>query len=383
MCSSYFDFLRKNDTDDTTVASGSDNNLFSSMCDGMRMLLEDDAGNNPLNLLYRPREGVEYYPLSNQLVDDMLCEGLGSFNQTLMSSINVLGGVTCLFENNVTCAHEHQLVANESATDTLLLSYELKYRAILSEVVECISNNEIDPIFVNDLLFNATNSLRGTLLHTSESLFNLINPSLTLDDAKSVSFNNMIIQVIQDTLGSSIGNEIDADQNDIFRLAELVNQTLLYPEYSLSADIFLMENSMKLIDTMFEELNSTLISAFVAVETKLETLPTYIDLPNVPVEALIESFCSEIYHIKDNTIVLVDSIGSNEDHYCRAHLTACTAGARFCLLGMNKVQEQGFEVNIPFQFNGPDCKEYENIAKIIETKESLEQFSMYFPGVAM
>lgn len=355
------------------------------MCDGMRMLLDDDAGNNPLDVLYSPREGEEYYPLSYQLVNYMLCEGLGSFNQTLMSSMDVLETSTCQFENNITCTHEHQPVANESATDALLISYELKYKAIMAEVVECISDNEnqIDPKLVNDLLFNATNSLRGTLLHTSESLFNLINPTLTLDDAKSKSFNDMIIEVIIDTLGSSIGNEIVADQGDIFNLAELVDQTLLDPEYSLSADILLMENSMKLIDTMFEELNSTLISAFIAVDTKLETLPTYIDLPNVPVHALVESFCTEIYSIKDNTVVLVDSIGSTEDYYCRAHLTACTGNLKFCLLGMDKVLQQGIDSYFPYQFSGSECEENENIRKIIETKESLEEFSTYFPGVVL
>ena len=133
----------------------------------------------------------------------------------------------------------------------------------------------------------------------------------------------------------------------------------------------------RLVDEIFVELNNTLIATKVAVDSKLTVLPSYIELPTISVNAL----CQNIWMTRSNVTILVESLESTEDFYCRSAVTACSKTG-ICLIGIDTVLHNDRTTLLPFQFAGNKCSsENENMSKIMESKGVLGSIETYIPSV--
>lgn len=311
----------------------------------------------------------EFNKLAYEIIDVTLCEGLSSFNDTMWYSYDKGSPGPCQFNADLTCVPLDQDVLGdmEAAIAELMFSYQLKYRAVMNNTVDCLLNNQANSTVVENVLSGATDSLRSSLLHASESSWNLFFIDLPADDAMKTSFNDYVETLFQSLIGPERADELLEAYGEPFSLETMINQTLLVPEYT--SDILLKEVSMRLVDQMFLKLNSTLSSATTAIASNGTELPSYVKFPVISPATVTEVLCQETYLVRENINLRIDSIGSTKDHYCRAHLTACSAGGRYCLLGMERIVKEGNDLYIPYQFEGEKCYEYPEFKKIMVARD--------------
>ncbi len=368
--------------------SGTDSSggVSSSLCDG----LEYFVNNGLLNVygaLYSGRNEKEFAAVSFEVMGTMLCEGLSNFHTTLSTSLDGINNLSCQLESSPTCVELDlgQSANYESALDDLLLSYKNMYGGVMRNAMKCLSENIdiVSEAAINDVLYDSTMFLRRITIDAGNSAWSLFDRSITANGGTVTSFEQTMFGFLESTLGEAITNEISA-KVELFNFERLVNETIVAPEITVSAEVLLIETSMKLIDTVFFELEATLSHAAKAVDTRMESLPPYINLPEIPTYVAVEYMCSDIIVVKHEHILLVDSVGSSEDYYCRAHLTACTSATTspICLVGMD-IRDSGNNKTsyLPFQFEGDKCEaDHEELKKIINIRERLGQFQSYLPN---
>ena len=323
---------------------------------------------------------------SSLVVSTILCEGLSSLNYTVWEALaNATDSATFESSCNVpqesfcNATYEQHAVEGldyESAMNSLVVSYEKKYLSAMEPAVICIEKSNSD-LVINHVFGQATSSLQNTLgtsMQTSWSIPFQMSPNA--NEAISIgNVNDQIKNLINNTLNSELAEKL-VTEHPILNDTEILNK-ISPPVLSSSYDIIQIQGAAKnLITVVFAELDTMLIDVKEAVDSNLVNLPSYLNLPELPSSSL----CQNIWVSRPNATVLVDTINSTEDFYCRSELTACTIDG-ICLIGL-KIDEDdgGSRQYTPFQFNGRKCQDYPMTKKIMDYKEEIGALQIYIPG---
>jgi len=347
--------------------------------------LVDDVNGMIWSLINQALDSQVFVNVSTQVVGTSLCLGLTSLNHTVWEA---LGNRTtpATFEScnvpqesfcNAT-VEEHAVgdLVYESAMNSLVESYEDKYKKAMQPVVECLEKSNND-MAINFVLGQATGSLQNALGETMQSSWSI--PFQKLPDANEAistdSVNDQITKWINTNISPDLAEQLNID-NPILNDTGLVSK-ISNPVLSSTPDIVQIQDAANsIIDVMFVQLNTTLIDLKKAADTNLMSLPSYLNLPTLPSSSL----CQSTWLVRPNVFILAETEDSTPNNYCRAHLTACT-NSGICLLGLDISDlADGTTKYYPFQFSGGKCYDHPLTKEVIESKEDLGALKLIIPS---
>ncbi len=348
------------------------------LCEGMLNFL-DNANQTAWSLIYFGDKSQEFTELSTNVVNAILCGGLDEFNQTLWSAFSNVTTNSAIELCDVPQESFCDIASGrstgldyQSAMDSLLLSYEDKYRRTFEPAIACLEQST--NINALNYVFNqATGSLQEMLASSVESSWGALFPNFSNDSV----IDEQLRQYVAFTIGAVFSDQL-FEGITVMNTTEIVKR-IQTPVLSLASDILLIENiAMNLIDSVFLELNTSLAATMTAIESNLAVLPPYVNIPYLPVKSL----CSNIWNVRYNATLLVSSVGSTEgesmaesisillstvvsissnflheliplvdckiDEYCHAHLTTCTTTG-ICLIG------EFFNTCVVYTNNSSEC----------------------------
>jgi hypothetical protein len=331
------------------------------MCEGVTNLSKD-TGDNILSIMYKGKDLQELVEASTYVVNEILCKGLYSFNETLwkgMENADDSVAVTCDVPNEFLCVEGTEFESDtsfQSAIDEVLTSYEEEYKNTIQYAVDCLEN--YNSTVINDVFTLGTFLLQQIFGHSAKASWGLL---FTEDRGQAISYdiNEILESWMNDILGPEVADTL---------LANGTMSNISTPSISSVYDIFEVEAAaMGLVHSAFSELNNGLISVKTTIDSNLDILPSYLALPQLEVESL----CENALVGKDDAPLVINSTGSTEDDYCKAHVTACSPTGpttAICLLGLDPHFTRGFSL---YKFFGDKCYESPKLINIMTTKDTI------------
>ncbi len=365
----------------TPISSSLDSQQSSSqvdfLCNEMVNFL-DHVNDTAWSLVYNGKDSQEFINASSQVVNTLLCQGMLLFNGTLWEVVKNSNDPTFICNapaRDVPCITDWQPEVQpnttfQSAMDSLLGAYNNKYKQIIQPVVECIESYANDQ--VTDKVFSgATSSLQNTAIETTEASWATLFLDPAVVTATDFDFNEQMENWIGNATSPEVAKEV-VGNSTIFNHTQIANH-ISHPALTSSPDIVQLEGvAMSLVDSFFVYINDTLMDLYAADTSNLTEIPPYATLPYLG----INSLCQDIWGVKQNTSILIETIESTPDDYCRAHVTACTKTG-ICLLGLDYTLNK---VYLPYKFIGPLCYDYKNgLDEIMKMKDELGLLDSYVP----
>jgi len=359
---------------------GNDNRL-DLMCDGVNNL-SDIVNGTVWSLIHYGDDSEEFINVSTAVVGTVLCEGLEAFNYTIWDAYFNAANSTDLdscdapqesYDCDAALGKYDVGSKYQYVMDLLLLSYREQYRRTMQSIVECLHN----PTTTNYVLAQATASLQNTLGSAMQASWSALFSDSEEIILSSLNIDELVKNWLISTMSSEVADQIITD-NLILNKTDITSRISAPVLSSTSNVVAVEEAAMKLVDSVFLELNNTLVALKLAVESNLSILPPYMDLPYLPVTAI----CENIWTVRPNVTLLLESLNSTQDHYCRAGLTACTKNG-ICLMGLDIITRNDRIMMFPFQFSGNKCREYEDLERIMESKDLFGQIQTYIPSLML
>ncbi len=372
------------------MPSSQESSIYGStlglLCDQLDNLFEN-AKEIVWSLVHQATDSELFTDVSTRVVETILCEGLNSLNYTVWDGLqNVTASAT--FDSSCEAPQESFCNASlgqnvtggldyQSAMNSLLVSYEQKYNEAMQPAVECIEKSNSD-VAINYILGQATGSLQDTLgqsMQTSWTIPFQISPNAS-EAISTDSVNDQIKNFINKTISSEVAEQL-VTSNPILDQTQLVSK-IFPPVLSSSPDIIQIQDaSTNLISALFTQLNTTLTDLKKAMDSNLASLPSYLNLPDLPSSSL----CENVWLSRYNTTVLVEAKGSTEDYFCRSVLTACTPTG-ICLIGLKIIEDADGELDyFPYRFSGRKCYDDPMTKEVMESKEELGALKIYIPSI--
>lgn len=352
-------------------------NTESVLCDGITGILQNQNG-TIWSLIFKFKDTDDFAKdVVEVVVENIMCRGINQFHKNMWAIVSRSLDFRALTSCRISKQVDFTCVGGLSSTVSMseffdsmnfsLSSYEVLFKRKLIDTLDCIESNTANNTLINEVFTTATNSLQSVLEEATTAAWIAMFDGMTVEDALGEG-DKVLIEMLN-RLGISI-------ESDLFNIEELV-ASIAVPSLDPSTSYATMvDSATTLVDSVFHRLKNTMYDANTAYETALRVLPSNIKVPDLKVDDL----CQTIYSSRDNVTLYVDTVGSTSDHYCRAHLTACTTSG-MCLLGIGSVQTAGFRQRLPYQFFGQKCREDPNLQQIIEVKERLGGFQTYTPNV--
>jgi hypothetical protein len=354
----------------------SNDNRGKTLCDSISNLVENEGGST-WSLIAGLKGPLELTQSATKVADTTLCQGLFFFNQTIWDELQFATGtdatsIPCSAPKESFCSIDAAQPSTDenlqNAMSSLLTEYEIKYKDTMQPLLSCLEN--YNSTVVNDVFESATTNMQAILQTSAQSSWNVF--FVGEDKALSDDFN--LNQYLKNLTEPYIGPEFAANLDNIFNYTDIV-QPMSAPSVLPNYDIIQLEKAGNdLISLFFLELNNTSTDVIETFQSRLRILPSYVSLPDLPVETL----CKDIWAVKTNTQLFVESVGSTPDHNCRAQLTACTQTG-ICLLGLDKTEISNVTVYTPFRFTGDKCYDDPDLSSIMEAKVHLGAIDTYVP----
>ncbi len=302
-----------------------------------------------------------------------LCKGLNTLNETLSDSFQLEDFLEPC-DNDIEFKCNEDVGLDVTTIDSILQEFKVEFRDTMDHTAQCLANQTLDITIVNKFMTAATKSLQDTVEDSTRGIWSLLFATgtdvLSGNINLNQSFTNFIVKYVDESTAETLlkGYPIANFTDIVSRVAIPVLTSGVYVE--------VRDRSIELVDKMFAVTDSTVVSAILALESNLSKLPDYFNLP----ELLPRSLCGDLWRVKYDKTIVVDSIGSTDDNYCHAHLTVCTKSG-ICLVGLDLVQQGGFNALLPFQFEGEKCSEYEELGVIMNIKEQVAMLQVYVPSL--
>ncbi len=337
----------------------------------------DDVHDTAWSLVHNGKESQEFIDTSSQVVDTLLCQGMHLFNGTLWEVVSSSSDPKLVCNapaSNIPCIDGSPKVQPnttfQTAIDPLLDAYNSKYKQIIQPVVECVESYANDQV-MDKLFSGATLSLQNTAIETTEASWATLFLDPAVVTATDFDFNEQIENWIGNVISPEVAKEIIGNST-IFNRTQITDH-ISTPALTSSPDIVQLEGvAMSLVDSLFVYINRTLMDLYAADTSDLNDMPPYVTLPYLD----ISSLCQDIWGVKQNTSIVIETIGSTPENYCRAHVTACTETG-ICLLGLDHALNK---LLLPFNFIGPLCYDYDNgLGEIMKMKDRLDLLDSYVP----
>ncbi len=337
----------------------------------------DDVNDTAWSLVYNGKDSQEFIDASSQVVDTLLCQGMLLFNDTMWKVVDSSTDPKLVCNapaSDIPCIDGSPKVQPnttfQTAMDSLLDAYNSKYKQIIQPVVECIEAYADDQV-MDKVFSGATSSLQNTAIETTQASW----ATLFLDPAVITATNFDVNQEMENWLGNATSPEVAKEiigNSTIFNHTQIADH-ISHPALSSSPDIVQLEGvATSLVDSLFAYINQTLIDLYSADTSDLTDIPPYVILPHLG----INSLCQDIWGVKRGTSIVLETIDSTPENYCRAHVSFCTKTG-ICLLGFDYALNK---VYLPFNFIGPLCYEYDNgLGEIMKFKNDLGLLDTYVP----
>ncbi len=359
--------------------------FVTTLCTGLEDLL-NDGSNDFLSLLYHGGSSDDFVDiLASVVVNEGLCRGLNTLNRTLWFALTEEHGIdtsSCQVPRDDFC-HEQQIQTTtltnvtSASYNAVLEAYQPMYRETTERVVNCVVTSNLNNMTtVNGVLGDIADSmLKGALLGTAENSWKLLfaNDLESFKPSYDVPVDAAINTWLHDYLGSDILDQYTKNDT-IFEFDEILNRVSA-PELVQSSPEAITEHAMILVDGIFTELETMIEDVIVAQKSNLAQLPTYFST-NVS----IQDICQSSWIVDPSLTILLDTVGSNKDYFCRAQLTGCVNRTGVCLIGANYIRtKSGIGIPVPYQIHGERCMEYPKLSLLMETKESVGIIDTFLP----